>query len=181
MEVEAASLEGLPVDGVDGETGLKWGRWDAGFAAGQPLHYVADSATEREVVLPTEGTLEYSLSGGTNPTDSQGNTGSLESGRLTADFTNQTVINEISVNIGGDSWEATGSGDISSGTPVFNGSYEVNRASGATGSGSFSGFFGGAPLGPGAFEGAPSGAGVGYTLDSGGITVNGAAAFRAKR
>ena len=149
----------------------------AGFATGQPAHYVTDTAPERAVTLPKTGTLEYSLVGGTAPTDNRGNTGSLDSGHLTADFTNQTVTNKLSVTIGGDSWHATGNGSISSGQPVFNGGYDVTRGSGATGSGTFSGFFGGAAL-P---SGAPSGAGIGYTLQSGDTTVDGAAAFSAQR
>ena len=129
------------------------------------------------MTLPKSGTLEYGLVGGTAPTDNRGNTGSLDSGHLRADFTNQTVTNELSVTIGGDSWHATGNGSIRNGQPVFNGGYNVIRGSGATGSGTFSGFFGGVPLN----SGVPSGAGLGYTLQSGDTTINGAAAFSAQR
>ena len=68
-----------------------------------------------------------------------------------------------------------GEGDISSGAPVFSGTYEdVNISSGNSGKGSFSGFFGGVAL-P---SDAPSGAGLGYTLNSNDLIVNGAAAFK---
>jgi hypothetical protein len=161
----------------DAAAGLEWGRWDAGFDDDGPLHWVAEiNKSSSEVVLPESGTLEYSLSGGTDPTDNHGNTGSLDSGSLTADFTNQTVTNNLSISIGGDTWQATGQGTISSGTPHFDGTYEVTRESVPGGTGDFSGFFGGNPL-P---SGAPAGAGLGYILNSGDTSVSGAAAFSAK-
>ena len=141
------------------------------------MHWVAEiNQSSQEVVLPQEGILEYSLSGGTKPTDNDGKIGKLESGSLTADFTNQTVTNDLSIKISGDTWQATGQGSITSGTPLFDGTYEVTRKSGATGTGDFSGFFGGNTL-P---DGAPAGAGVGYILNSDGTSVSGAAAFSAK-
>ena len=175
--VDASEVSALEADGADPETGLYLGRWYACFKVAGPVHWVADTSQSGEVVLPQEGRLEYSLSGGTAPTDNHGNTGSLESGSLTADFTNQTVSSNLSINIGGDSWQATGQGSIATGSPVFDGAYEVNRGSGATGTGNFTGFFGGNPL-P---SGAPSGAGLGYQLNSGDTSVSGAAAFSAKQ
>ena len=136
-----------------------------------------NAAPDDSAIVLVRDVLDYSLSGGTAPTDNHGNTGTLDGGSLTADFTNQTVTNDLAITIGGDTWQATGQGSISSGAPVFNGSYDVTRGSGATGTGDFSGFFGGAPL-P---SGAPSGAGVGYSLESGATTVNGAAAFTAQQ
>jgi hypothetical protein len=162
--------------GTDSVTDLKWGRWALQFDPDNPAHYVADSQPGRVVTLPIEGTQDYELAGGTAPTDNRGNTGTLDGGSLTADFTHQTVTNTINITIGGDTWQATGNGSINTGTPVFSGSYNVTRGSGPSGNGDFRGFFGGAPL-P---SGTPSGAGVGYILKSGDITVDGAAAFRAE-
>jgi hypothetical protein len=179
-QAPAEVFDDLGSEGSDGVTGLKWGRWDSGFRnAPEAAHYVSDTQADRAVTLPTSGTLDYSLSGGTNPTDNHGNTGSLDSGVLSADFTNQTVTNELNITIGGDTWTATGAGSIDSGAPVFGGSYDVTRGSGGTGTGNFSGFFGGNPIDTGRFTGAPSGAGVGYQLNSGDTTVQGAAGFRA--
>ncbi|MEP6159647.1 MAG: hypothetical protein ABJ171_04730, partial [Halieaceae bacterium] len=175
--ISQASLANAAADGEDASTGLRWGRWDDGFESQQVTHWVADSSPERDVVLPQSGTQAYALSGGTAPTDNLGNSGTLNAGSLIADFTNQTVSNELTISIAGDTWQATGQGSISSGAPVFDGSYDVTRDSGATGSGNFSGFFGGNALS----SGAPSGAGVGYTLESAATTINGAAAFSASQ
>ena len=91
---------------------LTWGRWDAGFSASTAVHWIADQSDSAPVVLPIKGSMDYQLSGGTQPTDSLGNTGTLNSGSLTADFTNQTVTNELSISIDGSTWNATGSGSI---------------------------------------------------------------------
>ncbi len=170
------------VEGQDPDTGLNWGRWEAAYgdnANAQPGHYVMDPVTDRDVALPIKGVLNYALSGGTQPTDVEGETGTLNSGQLTADFTNQTVVNELNISIGGDTWQASGKGSISSGAPTFDGSYSVTRESGSAGQGNFSGFFGGSPIPTGVYQGAPSGAGIGYSLESDGSTVTGTAAFKA--
>jgi hypothetical protein len=180
-QAPAEIFDGAGSKGSDALSQIKWGRWESGFAFETTgAHYVSDFKVDRAVVLPAEGTLEYNLSGGTAPTDNQGNVGTLDAGKLVADFTNQTVINEIHITINGDTWRARGNGKIDSGAPVFDGVYDIQRGSGAVGYGSYSGFFGGAPLNSGAYNGAPSGAGIGYSLKSEGIWVDGAAAFSTK-
>jgi hypothetical protein len=166
--------------GSDAATGLRWGRWHGGDAqvggsalnlATGSLHWIYALAPSAPV-LPASGTASYALIGNTNPTDNFGRIGFLGSATLTANFTNQTVVSTLDVGINSQVWQASGSGSLFSGTPVFAGSYSVtvNSALGSpvgTGSGSFTGFFTGGALG----------AGLSYSLGSGSTTVSGAAAF----
>lgn len=166
--------------GSDAETGLRWGRWHGGDASvggsalnltNQSLHWIYALAPDAPV-LPVTGTASYALVGNTDPTDNLGNVGFLGSATLTANFTNRTVASTVNVGINSQVWQASGSGSLFSGTPVFAGTYSVgvNSAAGSpigTGSGAFTGFFTDGALG----------AGLNYSLTSGSATVSGAAAF----
>ncbi|HUR41358.1 MAG TPA: FecR domain-containing protein [Verrucomicrobiae bacterium] len=162
----------------DFDTGIRWGRWHGGdinvggssvLLTTQSLHWIY-ALTPDAPVLPTSGSASYRLVGNTDPTDNSGNTGFLGNATLSADFAQQTVTSTLDLGINNTVWQAIGSGSIVSGAPVFAGGYTVNinDAVGApigTGSGSFTGFF------------TDGGAGLSYSLASGGTTVNGAAAF----
>lgn len=168
--------------GADAEIGLRWGRWSGGDAnvggaalnlSNQSLHWIYALAPSAPV-LPAGGTVSYGLIGSTDPTDDFGNVGFLGSATLTANFTDQTVASTLNLGINSQVWQASGSGSLFSGTPVFAGGYSVgvNDAFGsplATGTGSFTGFFTDGALG----------AGLSYSLNSAalGTTVSGAAAF----
>jgi len=56
------------------------------------------------------GSATYSLVGGTKPTDSLGNVGTLNSARLDANFTNQTVNAGVDFTVAGTNWVLQGNG-----------------------------------------------------------------------
>lgn len=172
--------------GSDGSTDLEWGRWHGGVAnvtnsdgiSGEldlsvaSLHWIY--ATDDEgPVLPLTGSQTYELVGGTNPTNNGGDVGTLGSATLFADFTNLTVLSDVSLTMPGasapETWSASGSGTITSGT--FSGNYTVSINGGTGGTGGFGGFF----------TNDGSGAGLVYELYDPSFTtaVNGAAAFEA--
>lgn len=169
--------------GVDVATGLRWGRWTGGVASvggnsldlmNQSLHWIYAEAPVTPV-LPVSGTASYRLVGNTNPTDNAGNVGFLVgSAQFTANFTSQTVSSSLELGINNQVWNASGSGTIRAGAPLFAGSYGFVSVDGITAgnTGSFAGFF----TGPDA-QGLPAGAGLTYSLSSGSTTVSGAAAF----
>ena len=132
--------------------------------------------------MPITGVANYTLIGGTSPTDNLGNTGVLGSATFNADFTNLRVDSTLVIDIAGMNWTASGTGNLGSvaGLPphLFFGNYGAVVIDGITGgTGQFSGFFSepGATSDP-AF---PGGVGLTYSLQDGqgATTVSGAAAF----
>jgi hypothetical protein len=174
--------------GLDPETGLVWGRWAGGVAtvAGQSLnlersslHYVFSGQQNGPVSLPLTGTANYSLIGSTSPTDSVGNTGTLNSASLAANFTQRTVDLGVNLSITGRTINASAlnvpifreqyftafAGNVPAGLPVpqlLNISCQPSCAGAA---GSVDGFFAGR---------GGQGAGMMYNLNG----VSGAAVFR---
>jgi hypothetical protein len=189
--------------GADSLTLLRWGRWSGGTAEvtpdGQPsptpielvnrsLHWIVSGNAPNAPVLPVAGTVNYTLIGGTNPTDDAGNVGTLGTATFTADFNNQSVDSTLALSAGPRDWSAAGTGPIGAqaGLPAhqFGGSYNVtgtNTANGQpfSGFGTFSGFFSG-PGDP-TVPGVPGGAGLSYSLldDTDNTIVQGTAAFGA--
>jgi len=163
--------------GADEATGLRWGRWNGGVAnAGgsdldlttRSLHWVyAEPANT--AALTITGTQNYTLVGNTDPTDSLGNVGTLGSATLTANFdpANLVVTSTVDVIINSQVWAANGTGSIGD-SLLFSGSYSTVSVDGVSGgTGGFAGFF---------TDGA-AGAGLSFSLSSGGTDVSGAAAF----
>lgn len=187
----------LAESGFDALTVLRWGRWSGGTVniildngadvsqdlGNQSLHWI--SGPENGVpVMPITGTATYSLVGATSPTDNAGNIGVLGSAAFFADFTRQFVRSDLSINIGGSVWNASGTGTIgAAGNSVlpahlFFGNYSSVDVDGiAGGRGIFSGFF--SEPGPSSNPDVPGGVGLTYTLqDEPGTTeVTGAVAF----
>lgn len=96
---------------TDVVTGIQWGRWSPGLTAtvteagiapevitinGGGVHWIATPQLSGPVTLPVSGTYVYTLAGGTNPSDSTGAVGTLNSATLSANFTAQTV--DVGVN-----------------------------------------------------------------------------------
>lgn len=169
--------------GFDEITGLRWGRWAEGTGSRdgaplalteQSLHWIYDAGLDGSGALPRTGSASWTLVGNTNPTDDRGQVGFLGSATLSADFTNQTVDSSLQLGFGnGSVWQASGSGTIETGAPLFGGDYDRVTVDGvAGGDGRFDGFFV-----PGADGEIPLGAGMSYTLGNEGTTVNGTAAF----
>ncbi|MGQ0618295.1 MAG: FecR family protein [Panacagrimonas sp.] len=169
--------------GFDPATGVRWGRWGGGTGAvnGQPLdladrslHWIYGPQSSDPIVLARTGSVTFSLTGNTNPTDTLGNVGVLGSATLSANFTQQTVDSSLVLGIGGNLWSASGSGSLNSDTALFGGTYNsvTIGADGLAGNGQFNGFFV-----PGGAEGLPLGAGLGYVLNGNGTSVSGTAAF----
>jgi len=187
----------LAESGFDTLTVLRWGRWsggavditlDSGADANQDLgtqslHWI--SGPENGVpVMPITGTAIYSLVGATSPTDNAGNVGVLGSAAFFADFTRQFVTSDLTIDIGGSVWNASGTGSMgAAGNAVlpahlFFGNYSSVDVDGiGGGSGIFSGFF--SEPGPSSNADVPGGVGLTYTLrDEPGTTeVTGAVAF----
>jgi hypothetical protein len=164
--------------GGDAAAGVRWGRWHGGVANTTTvdgpgsidlntasLHWIYGEGTP---ALRLTGSQSYTLVGGTNPTDNNGNVGTLGSATLFADFTNNFVSSTVDLTISGptggtSTWSASGSGSISETT--FGGAYSVS-VNGQTGAGGFAGFF------------TDGGAGVVFELNDGiSTTVTGAVGF----
>ena len=168
--------------GSDTISGFSWGRWSGGnlqytdrvtnavtSVANTNLHWIA-GPTATNVVLPVSGTFNYTLVGGTNPTDNQGIVGTLNSASLQANFTAQTVNMGVNATVNAINYVATGTN-----MPIQNGGFS-NDSGGtytATANGTaVQGFAGGI------FTGATgTGAGVVYGFTNGATVVNGVAAF----
>ena len=69
------------------------------------LHWISGTrGTSGFLPQVLTGTATYSMIGGTHPTDSQGNIGTLNSANLSANFTNQTVNANVNLSIAGNNW-----------------------------------------------------------------------------
>lgn len=185
--------------GTDQLTVLRWGRWAGGTAgitltsggavdqdlSNQSLHWViGPDQAGTPPAMPVTGVANYTLLGGTAPTDNFGGTGILAAAAFSADFTNQQVTSSLTIDFAQQQWIASGTGQLGSLlNPVqpdylFGGTYNnvsVNGIGGGTGS--FSGFF--SEPGTTSDPSFPGGAGLTYTLQepNGLTTVSGAAAF----
>ena len=194
--------------GFDAATGISWGRYSSGnFAVadrvtGSPIgsgnfnpgpinHYLLTPVQSGPTTLPTTGTAVYTFAGGTSPTDSFGNIGTLNSATLNANFSAKTVDTGVNLSVGGRTWSASATalpilGGIGFMAEKIPGSTTGTLAVTCTGcassqlAGQIVGGFGGST---------GQGAGIAYTLNSGGlpqthggaagaVTVGGVAAFR---
>lgn len=199
----AIGSAGIAESGVDPATLLRWGRWSGGIAEvtddlgntipldlqQASLHWVTSPNADNPPVLPQSGLATYSLVGATTPTSNAGETGVLGAATFSADFTNQQVESTISLQMGPNTWQATGAGSIGgqAGLPdhQFSGFYEGVLITGPTtdvGFGDFSGFF----SGPGAsalLPDLPGGAGLTYSLSDSDIveTIQGILIFQSPR
>lgn len=190
LEGGTVSNVGRDDDRVDA-TGLSWGRWsDGNVAVGSgstatstpidgSVHYVAGAEGTASPVVPTTGAAQFALVGNTDPTDNRGNTGTLGSASLAADFTSQTVDADVNLSFAETSevWNASAQDvDINSADATFAGAFDDVTVTGdngtANGSGDLGGFFSGND------SGEITGAGMTYTLNEGSTEVNGSAAFQ---
>ncbi len=182
--------------GFDSITVLRWGRWSGGIAtasvpgntgddsvdlSSQSLHWIS-GPDQAAPAMPITGVANYTLLGGTSPTDNLGNTGVLGSASFSADFTNLRVDSTLVIDIAGMNWMASGTGNLGSvaGLPphLFFGNYGSVSIDGvAAGTGQFTGFF--SEPGTTSDPAIPGGVGLTYSLQDGqgAITVSGAAAF----
>ena len=183
--------------GFDSVTLMRWGRWAGGIAAltlpggidasqdlsNQSLHWVSGPEFSSPPSIPVTGTANYTLVGGTSPTDNFGNVGVVANATFAADFTNLSVSSTLDLGIGASSWTATGTGimgplfDPAGPLQDFQGFYNTVTIDGVGGgAGVFSGFF----SEPGAGSPSlPGGAGLTYSLQdvNGGVQVSGALVF----
>ena len=176
--------------GGNGSSGIRWGRWSTGSASittingsetvslqNASLHWIAGPTFEAPPVLPTSGSVLFTLSGGTSPTDTSGHAGLLSAGVLTADFTAQQVSAALSLDVNGYNWFASGSGPLTANTARFGGTFNNVLVDGRVpGNGGFSGFLSTGALTPDQLNGA----GLSYWLVAGTGslgTVSGVAAF----
>lgn len=148
--------------GSNGASGIRWGRWATGSAsantasgvqvlnlATSSLHWIAGPTFELVPVLPVSGATNFTLAGGTSPTDDGGRVGVLSGAVLSADFTAQQVSTTLSLDVNGYSWFASGSGPITAGTVRFGGTFNNVLVDGRVpGAGTFSGFFSAGALTP---------------------------------
>lgn len=114
-------------NGFDPTTGLVWGRWAGGNVNiggasksldGTSLHYIFSPTQSGPVSLPLTGTATYDLIGSTRPTDAQGNTGTLNSATLAANFSARTVDATVNVGINGQTWSGSATG-----VPIYRDQY----------------------------------------------------------
>ena len=136
--------------GYDEKTGLSWGRWKNPSDGDTSLDLTAFHwAVGPPVSMPITGNAEYSVVGGTSPTDQDGNLGVFGNANLSADFTNNQITKvEILVGMDSNVWGATRTTPTSIQDASFGAAFtdmkiiDINdRTSIVTGSGSFSGAF----------------------------------------
>jgi hypothetical protein len=188
--------------GSDSVTGISWGRYTQGAFAvidrvtgntlnanadfGPVNHYLLSAQQTGSTTLPITGSAAYTFVGGTNPTDTTGAIGTLNSATLNANFGAQTVTASVNATVAGRTWTASTAGAV----PIVLGiGFEATKSLAATtgsnlnvtcaGSGcqsSVAGQF------SGVFTGTTGqGAGLAYSLNTGGvngITAGGVAAFK---
>jgi hypothetical protein len=176
--------------GSNGSSGIHWGRWAAGSASvstrdgrddvdlrNASLHWITGPVFEAQPILPTAGSINFRLAGGTSPTDTLGHVGALNSAVLSADFTAQIVRAQLSLDVNGYNWFATGSGPLTPNTVRFGGTFGTVLVDGrVSGTGEFTGFLSAGPL----TRDQLNGAGLSYWLNAsqGALgVVSGVAAF----
>ena len=176
--------------GRNGSSGIRWGRWSTGSASiatregndavnlqNSSLHWIAGPVFEARPVLPTSGSINFALAGGTSPTDTLGHAGAVNAGVFSADFTAQRVSVQLSLDVNGYNWFASGSGPLTANSVRFDGSFGTVLVDGRlSGNGAFSGFLSAGPL----TSDQINGAGVSYWLNSNQAslgTVSGVVAF----
>ncbi len=141
--------------GANTPAGLAWGRWTGGVAtvtsssgtanldlANRSLHFIFGPPIDAVPALPITGTASYILAGGTSPTDTLGNTGTLGGAFVAADFTNRSLTATLALAVNSIEWWASGSASLAASANTFSGSFGTVRANATVaGSGVFSGFF----------------------------------------
>lgn len=178
----------LAVDqGKDPVSGISWGRWQGGNLAvneratgkalasisntNSSLHWLTAPVMNGPVTLPASGTYNYTLGGGTKPTDNLGNVGTLNGATLKADFSAMTVNVGVNATVAGTNYVATGTN-----LPIQQTIFGDGNGGGsftATANGvAIKGGLGGSFTGLGA-----TGAGVVYGFQNNTTTVNGVLAF----
>jgi len=182
--------------GTDSVSGISWGRWassgisnatlsGSGTGFNPPgLHYITGPVTSQPVQLPVSATYNYTLAGNTTPTNQAGNTGTLNSASLTANFTSMTVDLGINATVGATTLAATATGMPIQSDASFDGSAGTSLSITCTGTcNTGSGSVNTGNIG-GAFTGSTgNGAGVAYSLrnaagtTSTGTVISGVAAF----
>ncbi|MFK8015341.1 MAG: FecR domain-containing protein [Gammaproteobacteria bacterium] len=180
-------------DERDGATGLSWGRWSngsvnasadgatTGLDVDGSVHWIASEDNAPTPQVPVTGSRSFDLIGNTDPTDNQGNVGTLGSASLDANFDAQTVDADVSLSFAQTNqvWDASARDvDINSSDATFAGAFDdVTISDGVNtvdGSGGLSGFFSGDA------DGNIDGAGFAFGLsDDAGTDVSGSAAFQA--
>lgn len=180
---------------------LRWGRWATG-PGGNPanpeiqttsadgnvenqqldnrsLHWITSNLPSN-TVLPSNGSVGYTLINTTSPTNNLGDSGTVGSAILNADFNREIVETQLNVDINGREWEGQGTGDIGGQHGYgFGGDFDQVTISGSagateTGSGEFSGVFGTPDS-----TGVPIGAGMAYEMNDAdqSETINGVVIF----
>lgn len=173
--------------GKDPVSGISWGRWQGGSLdvtdrvtntalasvsnTSSSLHWLATPVMNGPVTLPASGTYNYTLGGGTSPTDNLGNVGTLNGATLQADFSAMTVNVGVNATVAGTNYVATGTN-----LPIQQTVFGDGNGGGtftATANGvAIQGGLGGSFTGLGA-----TGAGVVYGFQNRTTTVNGVLAF----
>jgi hypothetical protein len=155
------TLNGTPVEqGQSVATGLSWGRWATGqtqyqieiagheipiFSNGPMpaggIHYIVGAKPAPEhLARVLTGTYDYVKIGGTSPTDTLGNTGTLTNASLKVNFTNQLVEQAIiGFTMVNDTWDLNasnlplqGSGQFSACTGCGGGNLVVSKNNNST-------------------------------------------------
>jgi hypothetical protein len=183
--------------GKDSASGISWGRWQGGTLnvtsrAATPatstttlplsasLHWITEPIATSAVTLPLSGTYNYTLAGGTKPTDNLGNIGTLNAASVTANFTAQTVNVGVNVTVNSATLNATATNAPIIQNTVFYASSVEPLTSSSYLNVSCSGTCGGATGGTviGKFTGAGAiGVAMSYGLQNGTSVVNGVAAL----
>jgi hypothetical protein len=183
--------------GKDSATGISWGRWQGGtlnvtsratglaisttvLPLNASLHWITEPLTTSAVTLPVSGTYAYTYAGGTKPTDSLGNIGTLNSASVTANFTAQTVNAGVNVSVNSATLNATATNaPIIQNTVFYASSVEPSTSASylnVSCTGSCGAVLGGTVIGK--FTGASAtGVAMSYGLQNGTSVVNGVAAL----
>jgi len=108
---DSTGRTGIGADDASGNFVIGATRTDAVTLGTGSLHWISGQMGSPDYLTEVlTGTATYSLVGGTRPTDTQGNTGTLDSATLSANFASQTVDAGVRLTIGGNLWALQSSG-----------------------------------------------------------------------
>jgi hypothetical protein len=105
VSVDASGKFGLGAPDASGNFVIGATQTDTASLGNDSLHWITGSHGAPDYLPQVlTGTANYTMIGGTHPTDTQGNTGTLTGASLSANFTSQTVNANVNFAIGGNNW-----------------------------------------------------------------------------
>jgi hypothetical protein len=111
FSVDSSGKYGLGAPDASGNFVIGGVQTDTAPLGTYSLHWIAGTRSSPDYLPQVlTGTANYAMIGGTHPTDTQGNVGTLSGASLSANFTSQTVNANVNFSIGGNNWAVQSKG-----------------------------------------------------------------------